>query len=345
VDSEYITKIIRDLYGNGPIQLHKPFIVKSSEMEGSVDKFEELIESVSGEYVVSTISGTAALHLALLIEGVKPGDKVITSPLTFVATCNAIAYCGAEPVFVDIEQQTLGMDPNKLEAMLSSGTFAAVLPVHAFGHSPRMDAIDIICSRHGVPVIEDACQAFGSWYKGRHSGTWGHAGVFSFNWNKTITSGGGGAIITNDADFAKRARHLHNVARTDDPLSVYHDEIGFNYRLSGLNASFGCEQMEKLPEVLSNKRSTAELYSEALHGMFREPNGAKSNYWLNTLILNKPEEVPLLLKHLKREGIEARPAWTLMHRLPIYEHCQKGDLSCAESIAPRIVNLPSGVRW
>jgi dTDP-4-amino-4,6-dideoxygalactose transaminase len=357
MDIERIVDTVKKLYPVDPVPLHAP-VFKGFEMDyletviripgnDFIFQFEEEVNRVTNaRYCVATGTGTGALHIALLVAGVKLGDKVITTPLTFVATCNAISYCGAQPVFVDIDKTNFGMDPDKLEILLASGErFSACVPVHVFGHSPWMDRITDLCMQYGIPVIEDAAEAIGSLYRGAHAGTWGKAGILSFNWNKTVTSGGGGMILTDDKDFSDRARHLINVAKVDDPWMFRHDMIGFNYRMSNLNAAVGVAQMERISEILANKRSTAELYFEAIPQMFHASNYSRPNYWLNTLICDRKEQVEELHKAFDYSRIQARPAWTLMHKLPMYKDCPRMSLEVAEDIGDRIVNLPSGVRW
>lgn len=329
-----------------------------------VDRFEERLADytgVKGAYAV--VNGTAALHIALKIAGVEPNDEVLVPDLTFVATANAVSYCGAVPHFVDSEAKTLGVDPKKLEAWLSeisemrSGKcfnkktgrrIQAAIVMHTFGHPVDLDCLSEVCRRFKIELIEDAAEALGSLYKSRHVGQWGRLSVLSFNGNKIMTTGGGGAILTNDAELGNRAKHIATTAKVPHPWAFIHDQVGYNYRMPNLNAALGMAQLEQLPEFLKKKRTLAERYKEALRGLpglafFEEPTFAKSNYWLNAIVLDEEfkERREELISLLNENGIKARPVWTLMHKLAMYENCPKMDVSCAESLEARILNLPS----
>jgi perosamine synthetase len=329
-----------------------------------VNHFETMLSEFTGaRRVLATVNGTSALHACLKIVGVAPGDEVLLPSLTFIATANAVSYCGAVPHFVDVEEKTLGVDPFKLadhleaiaatdnEGCIDKETGArihAIVPVHTFGHPADIDPLLEVCRRYGVKVVEDAAESLGSYYKGRHTGTFGHVAALSFNGNKIITTGGGGAIMCNDEDLADLAKHITTTAKVPHRWEYRHDMVGFNYRLPALNAAMGCAQMERLPDFLARKRRLAEHYQEAFEGLeglrfFKEPEFAISNYWLNALVLDKPDmglrdEV---LEATNNAGFMTRPVWTLLHRLPMFRDCPKMDLSTSESLEARIINIPS----
>ncbi len=329
-----------------------------------VDQFEQMVAQTTGaKYAIATVSGTTALHIALKLAGVTAGDEVITQPLTFVATCNAIQYCGARPVFVDVDRDTMGMSPASLLSFLTnhtrqSGTecinrttgkkISAVVPMHTFGLPCRIDKIAEICAQFNLQLVEDAAESLGSSYRGKHTGTFGLCATFSFNGNKTITTGGGGMIITNDAAFAKRARHITTTAKVPHPYEFIHDEIGYNYRMPNLNAALGCAQMEVLPKILKSKREIALAYADffsrsPLHFM-EEITHARSNYWLNAVILDNRVTREEFLKELNTAGIMSRPAWHLMNELVMFRDCQCADLSNAKWLEERVVNIPSSAK-
>ena len=330
-----------------------------------VDRFEEMIREFTGaKCAVATVNGTAALHIALLLAGVQRNDLVITQPLTFIATCNAISYCGAEPVFIDIDKQTLGLSADALEAWLAANSvlegescyhigsrqrLAACVPMHTFGHPCQIDRIVEICERYYIPVVEDSAESIGSYYKGRHTGTFGKLGIFSFNGNKTITTGGGGMIITDDDELGKLAKHITTTAKVPHPWEFVHDMTGYNYRLPNVNAALGCAQMEQLPQILANKRETARLYQEFFAGMdgvtyIPEPRDCVSNYWLNVILLPDLVQREEFLKETNKNKVMTRPAWTLMNELAMYKLCFSADLFVSRCISDRLVNLPSSVR-
>ncbi len=283
--------------------------------------------------------------------------------LTFIATANAVSYCGAVPHFVDSEEKTLGVDPHKLAKYLEEITeqrldgcfnrhsgrrIKAVVPMHTFGHPVDLDPLTETCNRYGIELIEDAAESLGSFYKGRHTGNWGRFAALSFNGNKTITTGGGGTILTNDEDLGRMAKHLTTTAKVPHRWEFNHDMIGYNYRMPNINAALGCAQLEQLPGFLSAKRDLAGRYRQAFAGIpgisfFSEPSGSQSNYWLNTLILDEAHahSRDTLLQLTNDAGIMTRPAWTLMHRLPMFANCPKMDTSVAESLERRMVNIPS----
>lgn len=329
-----------------------------------VDRFEQMVADYTGaKYAVATVNGTAALHIALKLVGVNQGDEVITQSLSFIATCNAISYCGAKPVFVDVDRDTLGMSPDSLRSFLSINTMhtptgcinkttgkkiSAVVPMHTFGHPCRIDEIANICEEFCIPLIEDTAESLGSYYQGRHTGKFGKLAAFSFNGNKTITTGGGGMIITNDEALAKRAKHITTTAKQPHPYEFIHDEIGYNYRLPNINAALGCAQMESLPQLLESKRLIASAYAEFFFAsnftFVEEPAQANSNHWLNALILKDKLARDLFLKELNTAGVMSRPVWRLMNELTMFQDCQSADLSNAKWLEERVVNIPSSAR-
>jgi perosamine synthetase len=330
-----------------------------------VDQFEEMIaEYTCARYAVATVNGTSALHIALLLANVTTDDEVITQPLTFIATCNAISYLGAKPVFVDVDRDTMGLSPKALDAFLhthceimdqqclnntTGKIIKACVPMHTFGHPCRIDEIKIICDKWHIALIEDSAESLGSYYKGRHTGTFGVMGAFSFNGNKVITSGGGGAIVTNDETLAKRAKHLTTTAKIPHPYEYVHDEIGYNYRMPNLNAALLVAQMEQLEIFLANKRALAAEYDnffKEVRNMYfiKEPQDAQSNYWLQALCLENKEERDAFLKFTNDKGVMTRPIWKLMNELEMFRECQSGSLKNARYLSDRVVNIPSSVR-
>jgi len=377
---EKIVSFIKSLYPTeNPVPLHAPRF-SGNEKKYLIDCIDTTYVSYVGEYVgrfedairqftgakcaVAVSSGTAALHVALLLTGVAPGDEVITQPLTFVATANAISYCSAQPVFVDVERPTLGLDPEKLNDFLindcilkSDGRcynkvtgrkIAACVPMHTFGHPVRIDQIIEICQRYKIQVVEDAAEALGSFYKGKYAGTFGEAGTLSFNGNKPVTTGGGGMIITNDETLAAKAKHLTTTAKKPHPWEFIHDDVGYNYRMPNINAAVGCAQMECFAGVLENKSATAQMYNQFFQDIgipfITEPAHARSNYWLNTIVLKDRQERDQFLAYATGKGIQTRPVWTLMPNLPMYRHCQCTPLETARWLEERLVSIPSSVR-
>ncbi|NPA26722.1 MAG: LegC family aminotransferase [Chloroflexi bacterium] len=349
-EAEYLTETIRSTY----VSYVGPFV---REFERQFARY------VAAEHAVAVVSGTAGLHLALLAVGVRPGDEVITQPLTFVATANAIRYVNAHPVFVDIDAETLGLSPDAVAAFLrayalprSDGVYnrrtgrriAACLPVHTFGHPMRITELVGLCREYGLPVVEDAAEALGSWYQGRHAGTFGRVGVFSFNGNKIVTTGGGGMIVTQDPALADRVRHLSTTAKVPHPYEYVHDEVGYNYRMPNVNAAVGLAQLEQLPRFLEDKRALAHAYRALAQqlgvGFVDEPPAARSNFWLNALLWDDEATRTAFLEYAHRRGVLARAAWRLMPDLPMYRACQTDGLPVARSLAPRLVNIPSSVR-
>jgi putative aminotransferase len=371
---------IRDLYGEKEafIPLHAPTFKGNekkyleecidttfvSSVGKFVDLFEERVATYTGaKHAVVCVNGTNALHIALKLSGVEAGDEVITQPLTFIATTNAIVYAGAVPVFIDVDKDTMGLSPTSLEQFLKTHTelrgnecyhketgrrIKACLPMHTFGHACHIEEIIAICEQYHIEVVEDAAEAMGSYYKGKHLGTFAKIGGISFNGNKTITTGGGGMILTNDESIGKHAKHLTTQAKVPHAWEFVHDEIGYNYRMPNINAALGVAQLEQLDGFLANKRATAEAYKAYFKKQsitfFAERECEKCNYWLNAIILNNKEERDTFLTETNAKGVMSRPIWQLMNRLPMFKDCPKTDLSNAEWLEARVVNIPSGVR-
>jgi perosamine synthetase len=376
-----LIKFIRDWYQTDqPIQLHEPRF-KEIDREYVLAAIDSTFVSSVGEYVnrferdlaayldvkraVVTVNGTAALQVALRLAGVKAGDEVITQPLAFVATANAIAYNNASPIFIDVNRDTLGLCPDALEQFLDQnaekrGTsafnkttgkrIAAMVPMHTFGHPCRMDRLIDLADQWNIPVVEDAAESIGSRILTKHCGTFGKTGVLSFNGNKTITCGGGGAIITNDDALADRAKHLTTTAKANHNWEYVHDELGYNYRMPNLNAALACAQLEQLDVILKDKRELAKAYNSFFSetnwcDFFKEPNGCNSNYWLNAVITSDKKQRDDFLKATNDAGVMTRPIWQLLSNLEMYKKCQKGDLKNALWLQNRIVNLPSSARF
>lgn len=392
-----IVSFIRRLYDQpaGFIPLHAP-VFRGNERKyleeciystyvSSVGRFVEQFEDEMAKYTgakkaVACVNGTSALHLALKLIGVKPGDEVITQPLTFIATANAITYCGAKPVFLDVDMDTMGLSPGALRKFIETRTrysssthqlinssthkpISACLPMHTFGHPCRIDEIAEICNRYSIPVIEDAAESLGSFYKKQHTGTFGKIGVLSFNGNKILTTGGGGMLLFHDEELAKHARHLTTQAKVPHLWEFTHDETGYNYRMPNINAALGLAQLEQLPAFLLSKRNIANLYKDffSTHQLnnstthqlintstqqhnitfFTEPPNSQSNYWLNSILLKSREERDDFLKFTNESGVMTRPAWQLMNELPMYKDCQTDDLINSKQFADRLVNIPS----
>ena len=334
-----------------------------SSVGAFVDRFEcEMARYTGSPSAVAAVNGTAALHLALCLAGVQRGDLVITQSLTFVGTCNAIAYCGAEPLFIDVDRLTLGLSPVALELWLTENAsvstdgvcranwdgavIRACVPMHTFGHPADLDGLVDVCGRWNLTLVEDAAESLGSLHKGRHTGTYGTLGVLSFNGNKIITTGGGGMILAAEP-ICRRAKHLSTTAKKSHPYEFAHDEVGYNYRLPNINAALGCAQLERLESFVAAKRVLAARYAQMLQGsdlqFVIEPPGCRSNYWLNAVICETRRHRDVLLETTNDQGVMTRPIWTLMQRLPMYAHCRTGDLTMSEWLEERVVNLPSSV--
>jgi perosamine synthetase len=329
-----------------------------------VDRFEaELCEFTGAKHAVATASGTAALHICLKLAGVESGDEVLVPALTFVATANAVAYCSAVPHFVDSSEITLGMDPARLAAYLQETTILrghtcfnsrtgarirAVLPMHTFGCPVDLNPLIEVAERFGLVLVEDAAESLGSYYKGRHTGCFGKLAALSFNGNKVVTTGGGGAILTNDSSLAQMAKHVTTTAKLPHPWAFVHDQVGYNYRLPNINAALGCAQLEQLPGFLKKKRQLAAKYASAFRdvagvSLFTEPPFATSNYWLNVLLLDEPlvSQRDELLAAAHQAGFLSRPAWTPLHKLPMFCAYPRMDLPVTEQLERRVINLPS----
>lgn len=371
-------RLVREIYQtDGFIPLHEPRFAGNekqylldvidstfvSSVGPYVSEFEQKIAEYCGaEYAVATVNGTAALHIALLLAGVKSGEEVITQAVTFVATCNAISYCGAEPVFVDVDKTTLGLSPPAVADFLASfaerrddGIYnkstgkriAACLPMHVFGHPCDMAGLMRVCDQYGIPIVEDAAEALGSRYGNHHCGTFGKLGVLSFNGNKIITTGGGGMILTDDEALARQAKHLTTTAKLPHAWEFVHDQLGYNYRMPNLNAALGLAQLEQMPLFVEHKHELAARYlswsKENGGQIVAEPMGAQSNYWLNALLLNDSQERDRFLDISNAQGVMTRPLWALMVDLPMYNHCQHDNLINSYWLAERLVNVPSSV--
>jgi aminotransferase in exopolysaccharide biosynthesis len=377
--SETVEFIKSQFPGKDFIPLHEPRFVGNerkyvldcidstfvSSVGKYVDDFEkQLAKYTNAKYAVACVNGTAALHMALIVAGVEQNNLVITQPLSFIATCNAISYIKASPLFIDVDMATMGLSPIKLQDYLNEFAvidaqgncihkvtmqkISACVPMHTFGHPCKIDEIAKICNEYNIVLIEDAAESIGSYYKEKHTGTFGKLAAFSFNGNKTITSGGGGAIITNDEALAKKAKYLTTQAKVPHKWDFVHDEIGYNYRLPNLNAAFLCAQMEQLNLFVENKRELAELYKQFFKNseviFFEESENSKSNYWLNTVLFKDKETRDKFLEYSNSNGVMTRPAWALMTRLVMFKDCLRGNLNNSLNLEDRIVNIPSSVR-
>ncbi len=329
-----------------------------------VDQFEEeVVKYTKVKHAVATVNGTAALHIALLLAGVKENDEVVTQPLTFVATCNAISYINAVPVFVDVDLDTMGLSPEKLEHFLSNNTImvngvccnmktkrriSAVLPMHTFGMPVRLNELAQVCSKYNIAIIEDAAEALGSLYKGKHAGTIGLLGTLSFNGNKTITTGGGGMILTNDSELAEKAKHITTTAKMPHKWNFDHNMVAYNYRLPNLNAALGCAQMENLDKIILEKRILAKKYQLFFQDkeieFINEPFETVANYWLNAIRLETLQERDMFLQETNDKGVMTRPLWKLMNQLPMFCNSETADLENSIWLADRVVNIPSSVK-
>jgi perosamine synthetase len=338
-----------------------------SSVGSYVDRFERDLAACTGAaHAIATSNGTSALHVCLLLAGVRPGDEVLMPTLTFIATANAASYAGAVPHFVDSQEASLGVDAARLDAYLREAAHVvdgvctnrrtgrairALVVMHVFGHPCDLDALTDVAARWRLPLVEDAAESLGSSYRGRHTGTTGLVSALSFNGNKVVTTGGGGAILTNDAASARRAKHLTTTARVPHAWNFIHDEVGYNYRLPNLNAALGCAQLEQLPSMLERKRRLAARYEAAFSDVegvrfLREPQGTTSNYWLAAIVLDEAHAAGRddVLRALNDAGYMSRPVWTLMHHLPMYRDCPRADLGTAERMERCVVNLPSSAK-
>ncbi|WP_440681204.1 LegC family aminotransferase [Candidatus Pelagibacter sp. HIMB1623] len=375
-----IVEFIQKIYQTKDfISLHEPkFVGKEKEyiekcIESTfvssvgifVNKLEIKIAKYTGaKYAISTTNGTSALHISLLLAGVDEDCEVITQPLTFIATCNAINYCKAKPVFVDVDRDTMGLSPSALEFFLKNNTkvknkkciniktnkiIKACVPMHSYGHPCKIDKIKTICNKYNIFLIEDAAESLGSFYKNKHTGTFGQIGTLSFNGNKIITAGGGGCIITNDKSLAVKAKHLTTTAKIPHKWDFNHDMIGYNYRMPNLNAALLIAQLEKLNNFIKNKRKLANDYEKFFKSIdyffFKEPKFSRSNYWLNVILLKNKKQRDKFLDYTNKNGVMTRPAWKLMNKIKMFKDCHQLDLKNANYLEERIVNIPSSVRF
>jgi perosamine synthetase len=373
---EFLSKS-RSIYGDGFVPLHRPvfegnerkYLVDCidsnfvSSVGAKVSEFEQKVAEFTGsKYAIATVNGTAALHIAIELAGVKPGDEVISQALTFIATCNAISYSGAKPLFVDVDIDTMGLSPEALRRFLeqnavkrAAGTFnktsgkriSACVPMHTFGFPCRIAEITHICAEWDIALIEDAAESLGSYVGNRHTGTFARLATLSFNGNKVITTGGGGMIITDDSELAKRAKYITTTAKVPHPYEFVHDEIGYNYRMPNLNAALGCAQMERLDEFLTIKTQLSNqwdaFFDQSGVRFVRANVGNKANNWLNALVLNSKEDRDKFLKVTNDNGVMTRPIWTLMSKLSMFKDCQSDGLDNSLWLEDRVVNIPSSV--
>ena len=367
----------REIFGSGFIPLHRPVFEGNerqylidcidsnfvSSVGANVTEFEDKVAEFTGsKHAIATVNGTAALHVAIELAGVKPGDEVISQALTFIATCNAITYAGAKPLFVDVDLDTMGLSPSALKTFLESsaeqrvdGTFnkfsgkriSACVPMHTFGFPCRIAEIAEICADWDIALIEDAAESLGSYAGSRHTGTFASMATLSFNGNKVITTGGGGMIITDDSELAKRAKYMTTTAKVPHPYEFVHDEIGYNYRMPNLNAALGCAQMERLDEFLMIKAQLAGQWDAFFHDrdvdFVKAINGNKANHWLNAIILDSRLDRDEFLKATNDNNVMTRPIWTLMSKLPMFKDCQTDGLENSLWLEDRVVNIPSSV--
>lgn len=374
-----VVDFIKHLYGDSEfVPLHTPIFYGNerkyvldtidttmvSSVGAYVNLFEEKVKEFTGaQYAIATSNGTVALQIALILSGVKREDEVLTQALTFVATANAIVHAGGTPVFIDSDIETMGMSPDSLEEFLRLSTvrkddgcynvltgkkIAACVPMHAFGHPVKIEKIKSLCEFYDIPLVEDAAESLGSWCNGKHTGLFGVVGTLSFNGNKTVTTGGGGMILTDNEKFGKRAKHITTTAKLPHPYEFFHDEVGFNFRLPNINAALGCAQMEVLGDLLELKRELAVLYKEFFDSrgirFWSERQGTKVNYWLNAIVLENRSERDAFLQFTNSKGVMTRPVWTLMNKLPMYKDAQTMRLENAQWLEDRIVNIPSSAR-
>ena len=374
-----VIDFIQEIYqSKNFIPLHEPKFVGNekkylnecidSSFVSSVGKFvgefeQKIANYVNTKYVIATSNGTSALHISLLLAGVERGDEVITQPLNFVATCNAINYCGAEPIFIDVDKETMGLSPSALRSFLEKNTsinknkqcinnktnkvIKACVPMHSYGHPCVIDKIKEICNEFQIFLIEDAAESVGSIYKSKYTGTFGQLGVMSFNGNKIITSGGGGCILTNNESLAKKAKHLTTTAKISHRWDFNHDMTGYNYRMPNLNAALLVAQLENLNNFIISKRKLANKYETFFKSLnyvfFKEPKNCKSNYWLNTIILKNKEQRDEFLEETNSNGVMTRPTWKLMNKLPMFRKAHCENLNNSNWLSDRLVNIPSSV--
>ena len=379
-DYKQIVDFIRDLYGTSDfVPLAVPKFIGNekkylnecidttfvSSVGKFVDRFEEDMARYTGaKRAVVCVSGTNALHMALMLAGVERDDEVLTQALTFIATCNALSYIGAHPVFLDVDVKTMGLSTDAVKEWLAKNAeirnnqcynkrtgrrVKACVPMHTFGHPVRLDELVALCEEYHIELVEDAAESIGSLYKGKHTGTFGKIGALSFNGNKTITTGGGGMLLFNDEELGAYAKHLTTQAKIPHRWEFRHDHIGYNYRMPNINAALGCAQLEHIEEYVVDKRATAAAYRDYFSRMdgiefFVEPENTRSNYWLNAVLLPNREEQQAFLQYTNDNGVMTRPIWELMNRLPMFENCETDHLTNTQMFADRVVNIPSSVR-
>jgi len=379
-DYRNITEFIRELYGNADfVPLSVPRFVGNekkyleecidttfvSSVGKFVDRFEQMVAEYTGaKRAVVCVSGTNALHMALMLVGVERDDEVLTQALTFIATCNALSYIGAHPVFLDVDLTTMGLSPDAVKEWLAKNAeirngqcynkrtgrrVKACVPMHTFGHPVRIEELLAVCEEYHIALVEDAAESIGSLYKGKHTGTFGKVGALSFNGNKTITTGGGGMLLFMDEELGKLAKHLTTQAKVPHRWEFRHDHIGYNYRMPNINAALGCAQLENLDQFIEDKRQTAAAYKEyfaKVDGVefYVEPENCRSNYWLNAVLLPNREAQQEFLQFTNDHGVMTRPIWELMNRLTMFENCETDGLKNTIMFADRVVNIPSSVR-
>lgn len=375
-----VTDFVHQLFGTEEtVPLHAPLFIGNekkylnecidttfvSSVGKFVDRFEEEMAIYTGaKKAVVCVSGTNALHMAMMLVGVERDDEVLTQALTFIATCNAISYIGAHPVFIDVDMETLGLSPKAVKAWLEKNAelkngvcynkktgrrVKACVPMHTFGHPVKIDELVQICQEWHLELVEDAAESIGSLYKGQHTGTFGKVGAISFNGNKTITTGGGGMLLFQDEELGKLAKHLTTQAKVPHRWAFVHDHIGYNYRMPNINAALGCAQLENLDRYVENKRETARIYADFFKDIpdvtfFTEPENCRSNYWLNVVMLKDKAAQQEFLEYTNDHGVMTRPVWELMNRLEMFKQCETDGLKNTEWLAERIVNIPSSVR-
>ena len=380
MDFKKTTDFIHELYGNQDfVPLSVPVFIGNekkylnecidttfvSSVGKFVDRFEDDIAKYTGcKRAVVCVSGTNALHISLMLAGVERGDEVLTQALTFIATCNALSYIGAEPVFIDVDRDTMGLSPLAIREWLlknaeikdnqcfnknTNRRIKACVPMHTFGHPVHIDELTTVLNEYHIELVEDAAESIGSLYKGKHSGTFGKVGALSFNGNKTITTGGGGMMLFNDEELGAYAKHITTQAKIPHRWEFRHDHIGYNYRMPNINAALGCAQLEHIEEYVASKRETAKAYEEFFKNVpdiefFTEPENCRSNYWLNVVILKDKDAQQDFLQFTNDNGVMTRPIWEPMNRLPMFEHCQNDGLKNTTWFADRVVNIPSSVR-
>lgn len=375
-----ITDFIHQLFGTEEtVPLHAPLFIGNEKkyleecidttFVSSVGKFVDRFEADMAAYTgarkaVVCVSGTNALHMAMMLAGVERDDEVLTQALTFIATCNAISYIGAHPVFIDVDMETLGLSPKAVKDWLvknaevkngacynkhSGRRVKACVPMHTFGHPVKIDELVAVCEEWHLELVEDAAESIGSLYKGRHTGTFGKVGAISFNGNKTITTGGGGMLLFQDEELGTLAKHLTTQAKVPHRWAFVHDHIGYNYRMPNINAALGCAQLENIDRYVADKRETAAIYADFFKNIpditfFTEPENCRSNYWLNVVMLKDKTAQQEFLEYTNDHGVMTRPVWELMNRLEMFKHCETDGLKNTEWLADRIVNIPSSVR-